>query len=194
MLIWRLSGSCVKDDANDFDDSVDPGRHPGGFPGLLLEGGSVPELAADEYLASVGGWLGGALSGGGFREVWAIGRIGPKSCHRPGGKREVAELVGVGRPDRAPVRGAPVRVYGVGVGGDDQGVGMKVPGGKIVGITNNLAYIAELGCTAIWLSPIFENNNAYHGYDINNYLSIDPRFGTKQVLIDLVDSEERGIR
>ena len=53
-------------------------------------------------------------------------------------------------------------------------------GGKISGITNNLAYIAELGCTAIWLSPILENNqNAYHGYDINNYLSIDPRFGTK---------------
>jgi hypothetical protein len=50
----------------------------------------------------------------------------PKNCHRPGGKREVAELVGVGRPDRAPVRGARVQVYGVGVGGDDQGVGMKV--------------------------------------------------------------------
>ena len=62
-------------------------------------------------------------------------------------------------------------------------------GGTIAGITNNLAYIAGLGCTAIWLSPIFENNqNAYHGYDINNYLSIDPRFGTKQDLIDLVDA------
>jgi glycosidase len=56
-------------------------------------------------------------------------------------------------------------------------------GGKISGITNNLAYIAEPSCTAIWLSPILENNqNAYHGYDINNYLSIDPRFGTKQDL------------
>src|ERR1700710_293749 len=31
-------------------------------------------------------------------------------------------------------------------------------GGKIKGITNNLDYIANLGCTAIWLSPIFENN------------------------------------
>lgn len=62
-------------------------------------------------------------------------------------------------------------------------------GGKIKGITNHLDYIAGLGCTAIWLSPIFENNpKAYHGYDINNYLSVDPHFGTEQDLIDLVDA------
>jgi hypothetical protein len=46
----------------------------------------------------------------------------------------------------------------------------------------------HLGCTAIWLSPVFENNpGAYHGYDINNYLAIDPHFGTRQDLIDLVE-------
>jgi glycosidase len=62
-------------------------------------------------------------------------------------------------------------------------------GGTLKGITNHLDYIAGLGCTAIWLSPIFENNaKAYHGYDISNYLSVDPRFGTEQDLIDLVDA------
>ena len=62
-------------------------------------------------------------------------------------------------------------------------------GGKIKGITQNLAYIAGLGCTAIWLSPVFENNSgAYHGYNTNNYLDIDPHFGTKQDLIDLVEA------
>jgi alpha-amylase len=62
-------------------------------------------------------------------------------------------------------------------------------GGKIKGITNHLDYIAGLGCTAIWLSPVFENNaKAYHGYNINNYLSVDPHFGTEQDLIDLVDA------
>jgi alpha-amylase len=71
--------------------------------------------------------------------------------------------------------------------------GIQVPdgfyGGKIRGITNNLSYIAGLGCTAIWLSPVFENNaGAYHGYNINNYLNIDPNFGTEQDLIDLVDA------
>jgi glycosidase len=69
--------------------------------------------------------------------------------------------------------------------------GVTVPddfyGGKLRGITRNLDYIAGLGCTALWLSPIFENNpGAYHGYNINSYLSVDPRFGTTQDLIDLV--------
>jgi glycosidase len=62
-------------------------------------------------------------------------------------------------------------------------------GGKIKGITQNLDYIAGLGCTAIWISPVFENNpGAYHGYNINNYLTIDPNFGTKQDLVDLVEA------
>ncbi|HEY5993536.1 MAG TPA: alpha-amylase family glycosyl hydrolase [Gallionellaceae bacterium] len=62
-------------------------------------------------------------------------------------------------------------------------------GGKLKGITQNLDYIAGLGCTAIWLTPVFVNNaGAYHGYNINNYLDIDSHFGTKQDLIDLVDS------
>jgi glycosidase len=60
-------------------------------------------------------------------------------------------------------------------------------GGTIRGVRDNLDYIAGLGCTAIWLSPVFETN-AYHGYDIRDYLLIDPRFGTKQDLIDLVDA------
>lgn len=62
-------------------------------------------------------------------------------------------------------------------------------GGKLKGITQNLDYIADLGCTAIWLSPVFENNpGAYHGYNISNYLNIDPNFGKKKDLIDLVEA------
>ncbi len=82
---------------------------------------------------------------------------------------------------RAPVL-QPGRSQGIAAGGNFYG-------GKINGITRNLDYIAGLGCTAIWLSPVFENNpGAYHGYNINNYLDIDPNFGTKQDLIDLVDA------
>src|SRR5919198_757343 len=82
---------------------------------------------------------------------------------------------------RTPVS-QPGRVHGVSTPDDFYG-------GKIKGITNNLDYIAGLGCTAIWLSPIFENNpGAYHGYDISNYLNVDPHFGTKQDLIDLVEA------
>jgi len=76
-------------------------------------------------------------------------------------------------------------------GGAARSVGIATPngfyGGTIKGVTRNLDYIAGLGCTAIWLSPVFENNpDAYHGYNINNYLRIDPHFGIKQDLIDLV--------
>ncbi len=72
-------------------------------------------------------------------------------------------------------------------------VGIGTPddfyGGTLKGITNHLDYIAGLGCTAIWLSPIFENNpGAYHGYNINNYLGVDPHFGAEQDLIDLVEA------
>src|SRR5689334_20075302 len=50
-------------------------------------------------------------------------------------------------------------------------------GGMIRGITRNLDYIAGLGCTSLWLSPVFENNaGAYHGYNISNYLNVDPNF------------------
>jgi alpha-amylase len=76
-------------------------------------------------------------------------------------------------------------------GGAARSPGIAAPngfyGGTISGVTRNLDYIAGLGCTAIWLSPVFENNpGAYHGYDINNYLAIDPHFGSKRDLIDLV--------
>jgi glycosidase len=65
----------------------------------------------------------------------------------------------------------------------------KIYGGTLKGITNHLDYINGLGCTALWLSPVFENNPAsYHGYAIQNFLNIDPRFGTKQDLTDLVDA------
>jgi alpha-amylase len=60
-------------------------------------------------------------------------------------------------------------------------------GGTLKGVTKNLDYIAGLGATAIWLSPVFENNaGAYHGYNINNYLGVDPHFGTKEDLVELV--------
>ena len=71
----------------------------------------------------------------------------------------------------------------------------KFCGGTLRGILNHLDYIKNLGCTALWLSPLFENNGSpnpdsgsYHGYAIQNYLDVDPRFGTKQDLVDLVEA------
>jgi glycosidase len=67
--------------------------------------------------------------------------------------------------------------------------GEKWQGGNLKGISKKLDYIKGLGCTAIWLSPIFKNRdgeNSYHGYGIQNFLEVDPRFGSSKDLRDLV--------
>lgn len=64
----------------------------------------------------------------------------------------------------------------------------KSCGGTLRGIINHINYIKDLGCTSIWLSPIFKNNpESYHGYAIENYLEVDERWGTKEELEQLVD-------
>ena len=54
-------------------------------------------------------------------------------------------------------------------------------GGDIKGIINHLPYLDSLGVTAIWSSPLLENNMerwSYHGYAITDFYQVDPRFGT----------------
>jgi alpha-glucosidase len=50
--------------------------------------------------------------------------------------------------------------------------------GDLPGITRRLLYLRDLGVDAIWLSPIFPSPMADFGYDISNYLGVDPIFGT----------------
>ena len=57
--------------------------------------------------------------------------------------------------------------------------------GDIKGITQHLDYLDELGATALWLSPI-QTAASYHGYDILDYYSVDPRLGTEDDLKDLI--------
>lgn len=67
--------------------------------------------------------------------------------------------------------------------------GAAFVGGTISGITSKLGYLQRLGITAIWISPIFKqvaSQQTYHGYGIQNFLDVDPRFGTRQELVDLV--------
>ena len=71
-------------------------------------------------------------------------------------------------------------------------------GGDIAGITNNLDYIANLGFTAIWPTPLIINDmyeNSYHGYAITDFYKIDPRFGTQQEYLELSSrAKEKGIK
>ena len=59
--------------------------------------------------------------------------------------------------------------------------------GDLDGITSQLDYIQSLGVNTIWLTPIF-GADTYHGYDTTDYYSINPDFGTKDDLIELVDA------
>ena len=67
-------------------------------------------------------------------------------------------------------------------------------GGTLRGVIDHLDYVASLGVTAIWLTPIFKVGS-YHGYDTIDYKEIDPRFGTKADLAELVQAAHgRGLR
>jgi len=50
--------------------------------------------------------------------------------------------------------------------------------GDLVGITERLGYVADLGVDAIWLSPVFTSPMKDFGYDVSNYRDIDPSFGS----------------
>ena len=63
-------------------------------------------------------------------------------------------------------------------------------GGDIQGILNHLDYIADLGVTGLWINPLLENNNpsySYHGYAITDFYRIDPRFGSNEEYLHLVE-------
>jgi len=67
-------------------------------------------------------------------------------------------------------------------------------GGDLEGIRQHLDYFTELGVTALWLTPVLENNSldnngfsTYHGYATTDYYCVDPRFGTNEEYRRLVD-------
>lgn len=56
-------------------------------------------------------------------------------------------------------------------------------GGDLKGIANHLDYIAGLGFTQIWPTPLIENKQprySYHGYSATDLYRIDPRFGSNE--------------
>lgn len=64
-------------------------------------------------------------------------------------------------------------------------------GGDLQGIINKLPYISDLGCTALWITPFFDDNDhpySYHHYSAGNYYKVDPRLGTNEDYFRLADS------
>ena len=67
--------------------------------------------------------------------------------------------------------------------------------GDIRGIISRLDYIRDLGATAIWFSPLYKSPWKDYGYDIADYKSIHPAFGTMEDFEELVEEcHRRGIR
>ncbi|MGV2987482.1 alpha,alpha-phosphotrehalase [Vibrio sp. E150_011] len=67
--------------------------------------------------------------------------------------------------------------------------------GDIKGITSKLDYLATLGVDAIWLTPIYASPMVDNGYDISDYYSINPDFGSMADFDELLaQAHQRGIR
>ena len=67
-------------------------------------------------------------------------------------------------------------------------------GGDLEGIRQHLDYFNQLGVTALWFTPVLENNSpdnngfsTYHGYATTDYYRVDPRFGTNEDYKRLTD-------
>lgn len=63
--------------------------------------------------------------------------------------------------------------------------------GDLNGITSKLDYIKNMGFDYIWITPVFTSPQNDNGYDIANYYDIDPMFGTKDDLKNLILSAEK---
>ena len=62
-------------------------------------------------------------------------------------------------------------------------------GGTLKGITSKIGYLKRLGVTALWISPVLRQRpgaDDYHGYGTQNFLEVDPHFGTAEDFKDLV--------
>lgn len=64
-------------------------------------------------------------------------------------------------------------------------------GGDLQGVADHLDYLSDLGITALWMNPFLENNNpkySYHGYAITDFYRTDPRLGTNETFVSLVEA------
>lgn len=82
----------------------------------------------------------------------------------------------------------------------DRGKGRRYHGGDLQGIIDRLPYLKDLGVTALWLNPIYDNNNrldqkevydndpttGYHGYGAVDFYAVEEHFGNLAKFRELV--------
>jgi glycosidase len=107
-------------------------------------------------------------------------------------------------PDRfAQGKNHPAQLKGMRAYREDRTQPSLRHGGDLAGIREHLDYFCDLGVTALWLTPVLENNSpddekgfsTYHGYATTDYYRVDPRFGTNADYRRLVDeAHDRGLK
>ena len=98
-------------------------------------------------------------------------------------------------PDRfAQGEGHPAHIDGLNAYTEDRSQPSLRHGGDLEGIRQHLDYFTDLGVTALWFTPVLENNSpddngfsTYHGYATTDYYRVDPRFGTNEQYRQLID-------
>ena len=98
-------------------------------------------------------------------------------------------------PDRfAQGKKHPTKIEGMNNYIEDRSQPSLRHGGDLEGIRQHLNYFTELGVTALWFTPVLENNSpddngfsTYHGYATTDYYRVDPRFGTNAEYRQLID-------
>lgn len=72
--------------------------------------------------------------------------------------------------------------------------GGRWAGGTLKGLASKIGYLRRMGVTAIWVSPVFKQiafQETYHGYGIQNFLDIDPHFGSREDLKKTVETAHK---
>jgi len=65
----------------------------------------------------------------------------------------------------------------------------------LAGLTERIGHVAELGATCVWLMPLYPTPNRDDGYDIMDYLGVDPRLGDLGDLVEAIrHANDRGVR
>jgi len=67
--------------------------------------------------------------------------------------------------------------------------------GDIPGIIQKLDYLVSMGIGAIWLTPFYRSPKVDNGYDISDYMSVDPEYGSTDDIIALIrEAHKRNIK
>ncbi len=72
--------------------------------------------------------------------------------------------------------------------------GTRWAGGNLRGLASKIGYLQRMGITALWISPVLKQapyQETYHGYGVQNFLEVDPHFGNRANLKNLVRTAHR---